>query len=88
MHCQLTIDAQCCKTKSRAEEMERGWGVVEWHAKTLLAIVEGTCARWTLHAVLHWQYQTLQCNDCKEYPVPKEEAWEDANAEDISFQVY
>jgi hypothetical protein len=36
----------------------------------------------------HWKCQTLQCADCKDYPVPKEEAWEDAAAEEISFHVY
>jgi hypothetical protein len=30
----------------------------------------------------------LQCGDCKEYPVPKEEAQEDGATEDISFHVY
>jgi hypothetical protein len=30
----------------------------------------------------------LQCGDCKEYPVPKEEPQEDGAAEDISFHVY
>jgi hypothetical protein len=30
----------------------------------------------------------LQCGDCKEYPVSKEEAREDEAAEDISFHVY
>jgi hypothetical protein len=38
--------------------------------------------------MLHWQCQTLQCVDCIDYPVPKEEAREDAAAEDISFHVY
>ncbi len=36
----------------------------------------------------HWECQTLQCSDCKEYPDPKEEAQEDGAAEDISFHVY
>ncbi len=30
----------------------------------------------------------LQCGNCKEYPVPKEEAQEDRATEDISFHVY
>jgi hypothetical protein len=53
-----------------------------------LAIVEGTCKRWSSHDVPYWECQTLQCSDCKEYPVPKEEAREDADAENISFHVY
>ena len=48
----------------------------------------GTCARWSLHAVPHWECQTLQCAKCKVHLVPKEEAWEDAAMEDISFHVY
>jgi hypothetical protein len=36
----------------------------------------------------HWECQTLQCANCKEYPVPAEEAREDAGAEVISFHVY
>jgi hypothetical protein len=36
----------------------------------------------------HWECQTLQCGTCTEYPVPKEEAQEDAATEDISFHVY
>jgi hypothetical protein len=38
--------------------------------------------------VPHWECQTLQCGNCKEYPVPKEEAQEDGAAEDISFRMY
>jgi len=68
--------------------MGRGWGAVGWHTKPSLAIAEGTCMRWTSHAVPHWECQTLQCSDCKQYPVPKEEAREDAIAENISFHVY
>ena len=30
----------------------------------------------------HWECQTLQSADCKEYPVPKEEAWEDSLRKD------
>ena len=48
----------------------------------------GTCAQWSLHAVPHWKSQTLQCGDCKEYPIPKEEAREDATAEGILFHIY
>ena len=36
----------------------------------------------------HWKCQTLQCADCKEYPVPKKEAREGAAAEEILFHVY
>ncbi len=36
----------------------------------------------------HWECQTLQCSNCKEYPIPNEEAREDRAAEDISFHVY
>ena len=36
----------------------------------------------------HWECQTLQCVDCMHYPVPKEEAHEDAAVEEISFHVY
>ena len=36
----------------------------------------------------HWECQTLQCTNCKEYPAPSEEAWEDAAMKDISFHVY
>ena len=74
---------------ARAEEMARGWVAVKWHPKPSLAIVEGTCTRWSSHTVPHWEFQTLQCSDCKQYPVPKEEAREDAkNADNISFHVY
>jgi hypothetical protein len=30
----------------------------------------------------------LQCSNCKEYPIPKEEAQEDGATEDISFHMY
>jgi hypothetical protein len=88
MHRQFAIDTNHRTRKAQAEEKARGWGTVEWHAKTSLAIAEGTCARWTSHAVPHWKCQTLQCVDCMDYPVPKEEAREDAAAEEISFHVY
>jgi hypothetical protein len=38
--------------------------------------------------VPHWECQTPQCSNCKEYPIPKEEAQEDGVTEDISFHVY
>jgi hypothetical protein len=85
MQKKFVIDSQPRTTKARAEEMAREWTAVEWHAKTSLASAEGTCARWTSHAVPHWKCQTFQCNDCKEYP---EEAQEDAAVEDILFHVY
>ena len=88
MHRKFAIDSQRRTTKAQAEVMARGWGAVGWHTKPSLAIVEGTCTRWTSHAVPHWECQTLQCSDCKHYPVPKEEAREDADAENISFHVY
>ncbi len=69
-------------------EKASGWAAVAWHPKPLLAITEGTCQRWSSHTVPHWECQTLQCGNCKEYPVPKEEAREDGAAEDISFHVY
>jgi hypothetical protein len=56
--------------------------------KAIAAIMEGPCPRWSLHAVPHWECQILQCGNCKEYPVPKEEAQEDGAVEDISFHVY
>jgi hypothetical protein len=69
-------------------EKARGWAAVAWYPTPLLAITEGTCAQWRSHAVLHWECQMLQCSDCKEDPVPKEEAREDAAVEDISFHTY
>jgi hypothetical protein len=38
--------------------------------------------------VPHWECQTLQCGNCKEYPVREEEAQEEGAAEYISFHVY
>jgi hypothetical protein len=61
MHRKFAIDSQRRTTKARAEEMARGWGAVEWHTKPSLAIVEGTCTRWSSHAVPHWECQTLAC---------------------------
>jgi hypothetical protein len=85
---QIAIDAQCCTTKARAEEMARGWGEVVLHPKPSDAIRSGTCARWSANDVLHWDCQTLQCKNCREYPVPAEEAPEDAGAKNILFHVY
>jgi hypothetical protein len=36
----------------------------------------------------HWECQTLQWGNCKEYPVPKKETQEDGAAKNISFHVY
>ncbi len=89
MHCQFAINAQRRTTKVRAEEMARGWGSDVLHPTPMNTIIAGTCARWSAHAVPHcWECQMLQCVDCMHYPVPKEEAREDAAAEDISFHVY
>jgi hypothetical protein len=85
---QIAIDVQCCTTKARAEEMARGWGEVVLHPKPSDEIWAGTCARWSANNVPHWDCQTLQCANCKEYPVPAEEVREDAGAEDILFHVY
>jgi hypothetical protein len=88
MHRQFAINAQRRTTKVCAEEMARGWGSVVLHPTPMDAIIAGTCARWSAHAVPHWECQTFQCVDCMHYPVPKEEAREDTSAEDISFHVY
>jgi hypothetical protein len=88
MHHQFVVDAQYRTRAVQAAEKASEWGAVAWHPKPLLAIMEGTCPRWSLHAVLHWECQMLQCGNCKEYPIPKEEAREDRAAEDISFHVY
>jgi hypothetical protein len=85
---QIAIDAQRRTTKARAEVMARGWGEVALHPKPSDAIRAGTCARWSVNVAPHWECQTLQCANCKEYPVPAEEAREDAGAEVISFHVY
>ena len=84
----IAIDVQRRTTKARAEVMARGWGEVVLHPKPSNAIRAGTCARWSANVVPHWECQTLQCANCKEYPVPAEEAREDAGAEDILFHVY
>ncbi len=68
--------------------MARGWGDVALDPKLSNAIRSGTCARWTAHAVPHWECQTATCGNCRDYPVPAEEARKDAGAEQISFQVY
>ncbi len=88
MHRQFAIDAQYCTRKVQAEEKARGWGVIASELTATSAISAGTCVRWSLHAVPHWNCQTLQCADCKEYPVPKEEAQENAAGEEILFHVY
>jgi hypothetical protein len=72
----------------RAETMARRWGDVTLHSTPRVAIIDGSCKRWSLHAVPHWECQTLQCGACKAPPVPEEEAREDAGAEEISFHVY
>jgi hypothetical protein len=72
----------------RAEAMARGWGDVTLHPTPRVAIINGLCERWSLHAVLHWECQMLQYGACKAPPVPEEEAQEDAGAEEISFHVY
>ncbi len=61
---------------------------VKLHLVLWYAIWAGTCAQWIAHAVMHWECQTLQCVNCREYPVPAEEAREDASNEDFSFHVY
>jgi hypothetical protein len=88
MHCQIAINLGHCTRKAKAEEMARGWGDVGLHPTTFDAIAAGTCARWREHAVPHWECQTMQCGNCWAYPVPAEEAREDAGAEDICFHVY
>jgi hypothetical protein len=88
MHRQFAVEAQHCMRAAQATKKASGWAAVAWHPKPSLAITEGTCQQWSSHAVPHWECQTLQCSNCKEYPVPKEEAQEDGAAEDISFHVY
>ncbi len=82
------IDVQHCTRKAWAKVMARRWDDVILHPTPLDAIRVGTCAQWTVHAVPHWDCQTLQCGNCREYPVPAEEAREDPSAEDIVFHVY
>ncbi len=88
MHCQITIDAQCCMLKVRAKEMARGWGNVALHKTPSEAIRVDTCAQWSVHNMPYWECQMLQCGTCTTYPVPVEEAREDAGAEQILFHVY
>ncbi len=85
---QFAVDVQHCTRATQATKKTSGWAAVAWHPKPSLAIMEGICQRWSSHTLLHWKCQTLQCSDCKEYPVPKEEAQEDGAVEDISFHVY
>ncbi len=88
MHRQFALAAQHCTRVAQAAKKASRWAAVAWHPKPLLAIMEGTCRQWSLHAVPHWECQMLQCGNCKEYPVPNEEAQEDGAVEDISFHVY
>jgi hypothetical protein len=88
MHCQFAIDAQHCTRVAQPVEWARGWATVALHPKLPMAIMEGTCAQWRLHTMLHWECQMLQCGDCNKYPILKEEAQEDAAVEDISFPTY
>ena len=88
MHRQFAIDMQYCTRKAQAAEKARGWGIVALEPTATSAISARTCTRWSLHDVPHWKCQTLLCADCKEYPVPKEEAREDTAVEEISFHVY
>ena len=85
---QFAIDAQYPTRKAQAVEKARGWGIVASEQTATSAILVGTCARLSLHDVPHLKCQTLQCADCKENPVPKEEAREDAAMEEILFHVY
>jgi hypothetical protein len=88
MHRKISINLQCRTTKVNAEVMARGWGNVVLHPMTSDAIRAGTCARWSAGEVPHWECQTLQCSTCTLYPVPTEEAREDAGAKQILFHVY
>lgn len=51
-------------------------------------MARGSWVRWSVHAVPHWECRTIQCGNCREYPVPAEEAHEDGDAEEISFHMY
>ncbi len=77
MHHQFAVDAHYCTRAAQAAEKASGWATAAWHPKPSLAITEGTCQRWSLHAVPHWECQTLQCSNCKECPASMEEAQED-----------
>ena len=83
----ISIDLQCRKTKVNAEVMARRWGNVALHPKPSDAIRAGTCDQWSEGEVPHWECQTLQCSTCTSYPVPTEEAREDAGAKQIMFRV-
>ena len=74
MHKQIAIDLQHRTRKTRANEMAKGWGNVGLHPTPLDALKVGTCARWTAHAIPHWECQTLQRGTCRDYPVPAKEA--------------
>ncbi len=88
MHRQFAVDAQHRTRGAHATEKASGWAAVASHPKPSLAIMEGTCQQWSLHALPHWECQMLQCGNCKEYPIPKEEAQEDGATEDMSFHMY
>jgi hypothetical protein len=88
MHHQFALAVQHCTCVAQAAKKASRWAAVAWHLKPLLAIMEGTCQQWSLHAVPHWECQMHQCSNCKEYPVPNEEAREDRAAEEISFHMY
>ncbi len=88
MHRQFAVDMQRCTRAAQAAKKASRWAAVAWHPKPSLAIMEGTCMQWSLHPVPHWECQTLQCGNCKEYSVPKEKAQKNGAAEDISFHIY
>jgi hypothetical protein len=88
VRCQIVVDLGQGRTKVPAQAMARGWGDVTLHPTPRDAIIDGSCERWSSHAVPHWECQTLQCSACKAPPVPEEEAREGAGAEEISFHVY
>jgi hypothetical protein len=88
MHCKILIDRQRRLTKVRAKEMARGWGNVALYPTPSEAIRAGTCAQWIDGDIPHWECQTLRCDTCTLYPVPAEEAREDAGAEHICFEIY
>ena len=55
MHHQFGIDVQHRTRKEQATEKGRGWGTVTLQLTPLTAITAGTCARWSVHAVPHWE---------------------------------
>jgi hypothetical protein len=71
MHHQFAVEAQHHTHAVQATKKASEWAAVAWPPKPSLAITEGTCQQWSLQAVPHWECQTLQCGNCKEYPVPK-----------------